>query len=378
MSQGRQTNQVQQPAAVAAPGRDPHQGAATEATEAFVTRVIGDISGTAATVLAAIGDRLGLFQVLATYGPATSAELATRAGVDERYTREWLSGLTAARYLEYEPASRRFTLPAAYVPVLAQEGGSRFFGGSYQAWLGALGILQPLLDAFRHGGGVPFEEYSPDVWDGMARRSAAWFDHLLVQRWLPAVPAVQAALTRGALLADVGCGYGRALIRLAQAFPASRFVGYDVFAPNVARATEEAQEAGVGDRVHFEVRDVAGGLPEPFDVVTTFDVVHDAVAPRALLRAIRQGLRADGTYLCLEFSCPDALEADAGDPLAAVGYAGSLLYCLTTSLAHGGEGLGARGLPERKVRELCAEAGFSRVGRAPLEDPFNVLYVIEP
>jgi SAM-dependent methyltransferase len=133
----------------------------------------------------------------------------------------------------------------------------------------------------------------------------------------------------------------------------------------------------VGDRVRFEQRDVAQGLPERYDVITAFDVVHDTVAPRALLRAICRALSPDGTFLCLEFNCPDRLEDDIGNPLATVGYTGSTLFCLTTSLAHGGEGLGSRGLHERKLRELCAEAGFGRVARAPIENPFNILYVIQ-
>jgi SAM-dependent methyltransferase len=134
----------------------------------------------------------------------------------------------------------------------------------------------------------------------------------------------------------------------------------------------------VGDRVRFERRDASQGLPEPYDVVTAFDMVHDAVAPRALLRAIRQALRPGGVFLCLEFNCPDRLEDDLGNPMATMGYTGSLLFCMTTSLAHGGEGLGARGLPEGRLLELCTEAGFGSVHRAPIENPFNILYEVRP
>jgi SAM-dependent methyltransferase len=178
-------------------------------------------------------------------------------------------------------------------------------------------------------------------------------------------------------VADVGCGHGRALITLAHAFPNSRYVGYDVFAPAVARAQANAEAAGVTERVQFRTLDVVQGLPEPYDLITTFDVGHDMVNPRGALRAIRQALRPDGTYLMLEINCHDTLEANAG-PLGALFYSASVLYCMTTSLAHGGEGLGTMGLPESKVRALCTEAGFSSVRRLPLENPFNTLYEITP
>ena len=154
-------------------------------------------------------------------------------------------------------------------------------------------------------------------------------------------------------------------------------MGYDNFAPSIAQATANAQAAGVADRVRFEHRDVSEGLPEQYDVITTFDVVHDAVNPRGLLRAIRNGLRPGGRYVCLEINSSDKLEENIG-LLGAFFYSCSVLYCMTTSLAHHGEGLGTVGLPEPKMRELCAEVGFSNVWRVPMENPFNILYEITP
>lgn len=195
--------------------------------------------------------------------------------------------------------------------------------------------------------------------------------------WLPALPEVQAKLERGALMADAGCGRGKALIKLAQAFPRSRYVGYDIFEPTILQARAHAQAAGVADLVRFEHRDVSAGLPEQYDVITTFDVVHDAVDPRGLLQAIRQALRSDGRYVCLDINCSEKLEENAG-PLGSLFYGFSMLYCMTTSLAGHGEGLGTVGLPEATLRELCMEAGFSSVRRVPLENPFNTLYEIQP
>ena len=345
--------------------------------EAFVHKVFGDTSATLTTTLAALGDRLGLFKDLAAHGPATSGELATRTGIHERYAREWLGGMASAGYLEYEPTSRRFTLPPEHAPVLAQERGPVFFGGVYQMMTGMNGVLDQLTAAFRAGGGVPQSAYTEDLWDGMERFSINWFENLLTQQWLPAMPDVQAKLERGVQVADIGCGRGQALIKLAQAFPNSRYIGYDIFGPTITRATANAQAAGVADRVRFAQRNVSQGLPEQYDVITTFDVVHDAVDPVGLLRTIRQGLRADGVYVCLDVNCSDKLEENQG-PLGAMFHGFSVLYCMTTSLAGGGMGLGTLGFHAPKVRELCTAAGFQSVRQVPLDNPFNNLYEIRP
>jgi 2-polyprenyl-3-methyl-5-hydroxy-6-metoxy-1,4-benzoquinol methylase len=346
-------------------------------TDAFVGKVLADTAGLAVTVMSSIGDRLGLFKNLAEQGPATSAELAERADVNERYTREWLSAMASAGYLEYNPATCRFTLPPEHVPVLAQEGGPVFFGGVQEEIVGLTGPINQLMQAFRSGGGVPMEAYDPSAWEGIARFTSGWFENLLVPVWLPAMPNVLAKLERGALVADVGCGQGKALIKLAQTYPQSRYVGYDSFAPSIEQARTNVEAAGVADRVRFQHRDVSEGLPEQYDVITTFDVVHDAVNPRGLLRAIRTALRPDGRYVCLEIKSSDKLEENIG-LLGAFFYSCSVLYCMTTSLAHHGEGLGTVGLPESKMRELCAEAGFSNVWRVPMENPFNILYEVTP
>jgi 2-polyprenyl-3-methyl-5-hydroxy-6-metoxy-1,4-benzoquinol methylase len=339
--------------------------------------VLGDASGLTNTVLASIGDRLGLFQDLKAHGPATSTELAARTGINERYAREWLHGMASAGYLEYDPASGSFVLPPEHAPALADEGGPFFFGGVDQMLIGMVKPLEQLIEAFRHGGGVPQSAYDDDMWDGMERFTAGWFNNLLVQEWIPAMPEVRAKLEHGTDVADIGCGRGQALIKLAQAFPNSRYVGYDAFEPTIARARANAEVAGVADRVRFKQLDASQGLPEQYDVITTFDVIHDAVDPLGLLRAIRGALKPDGPYVCLDINCSDKLEENIG-PLGAFFHGASVLYCMTTSLAHDGEGLGTLGLHEPKMRELCAEAGFSSVHHVPLENPFNILYEIKP
>ena len=341
--------------------------------EAFVGQVLANTSAAMVTTLAAIGDRLGLFKTLAALGPSTSADIAAHAGVVERYAREWLGGMTSAGYVTYDPATRRFALPPEHAAALADEGGPVFFGGIYEMLLSASSVVDRIADAFRVGGGVPQSAYDERFWDGMERFSGGWFDNALVQQWVPAMPAVQRKLREGADVADVGCGRGRALIRLAQAFPHSRYVGYDAFRPSVERATSHAREAGVGDRVRFDVRDAASDLPGRYDVITTFDVIHDAADPVGVLRSIFRALKADGVYVCLDANCSEKLEENTG-PLGSMFHGISILYCMTTSLAAGGAGLGTLGLHEHKLRELAAVVGFRDIKRVAIENPFNNLY----
>jgi 2-polyprenyl-3-methyl-5-hydroxy-6-metoxy-1,4-benzoquinol methylase len=345
--------------------------------EAFMQKALGDFSSSMTTGLVTLGDRLGLFKNLAENGPATSEELAQRTGVNERYAREWLRGMTAAGYLERDDDSGRYVLPPEHAPVLAQEAGPMFLAGGLQMLPAMYAPFDHLLEVFRSGGGVQQSEYPPDLWDGMQRFTAGWVENMLIEEWMPTMPHLHEKLQRGAKAADVGCGAGQASIAYAKAYPNSTFVGFDAFGGQIERAQQNAEASGVGDRVSFELLDVAQGLPEKYDLVTTFDVIHDAVDPRGLLKAIRQGTKDDGDYVLLEINCADRHEDNKG-PLAAMFYGFSVFYCMTTSLANGGEGLGTCGMPEAKVRELCTEAGFSTVDKLPLDDPFNIIYDVRP
>lgn len=344
---------------------------------AFVRKALGDISGTNAVIMAAIGDRLGLFKAMDNGAPTNSQELASQAGVNERYAKEWLGGMAAAGYLEYDPADQGFSLPPEHAMVLAQEGGPKFLAGAYQALLGMLGPFDQLLEAFQNGGGVHQSAYDDNLWDGLERFSGGWFENLLLPEWMPAMPAVQAKLETGASVADVGCGRGRAMIKLAQEYPNSSFTGFDVFPPTIKQAAANAQATGVDDRVSFQELDVSQGLPEQYDIITTFDVIHDAADPLGLLRSIRQSLNPGGYYVLLDINCSENLEENLG-PLGTTFHGFSLMYCLTTSLANDGAGLGTLGLHPPKVEELCTQAGFSSVNLLPLENPFHNLYEIKP
>src|ERR1700759_2024625 len=339
----------------------------------FTGRGLADSAAAATIVLAALGGRAGVFKDMAENGPATSGERAGRTGLSERYVREWLGGMFAAGYLTYDDAQQRYALPAEHVPTLATEPGPAFFGGVHQELIGAIQRYDQVADAFRQGGGVRAADLHPDVWTGTSRFTAQWHQNMLIQQWLPLVPQTTGLLQAGARVADVGCGTGQALLALAREYPGITATRYDVHPEAVAQARRAAAEAGLADRVSYQVLDVAAGLPESYDVITTFDVVHDAVDPLGLLRSIRDALRPGGRYLCLEINCSDRT-ADNTGPIATLLYGFSVLYCMTTSLAEGGEGLGTLGLPEPVLRDLAAKAGFAQVRHVEMDNPFNSLY----
>ncbi len=352
----------------------PEPAVDTGRLEAFAGKVLGDTAGASAVLLSAMGDRLGLWKDLASRGPATAGELARRAGLTERYVREWLAAMNAAGYVELDPESGRFILPAEHAQVLAVEGGPAFLSGVHQELLGCMAVYDRVSDAFRQGGGVPIADYNADFFVGMERFTNTWFENHLLQTWIPAMPEVERRLVGGADVADVGCGGARGLVKLARAYPHSRFAGFDDSEAQVTRALANVAAEGLADRISVEVRDVGGtGLPHEYDVVFTFDVVHDAVDPLGLVRAIREALRPDGIYACLEVSSSPDPRDNVG-PVATLLYGFSVLLCTTISLAHGGRGLGTMGLPEPAFHDLCRQAGFASVRTVPIDNPINSLY----
>ena len=348
----------------------PHTQVEPAEVEAFAGRAIGDLAGAMATVLCAIGDRVGLFRALAA-GPATAAELATRAGADERYVLEWARGLAAAGYLEADRDSGRFALPPAHAAVLAEEGGVFFLGGGYEELAGMLQVLGRVAEAFRTGGGVPQAAYPDVAYEGMARFTRSWFDHHLVDTWLPLVPGLEERLKAGVRWADVGCGAGRAVIRLARAFPRSEFVGFDYHEASIERAREAAAEAGVADRITFEVATAKGYPGSGYDFVCVFDCLHDMGDPVGASRHVFETLAPGGTWMIVEPYASDRLE-DNLNPVGRMFYAASTTICTPASLAQEvGLALGAQA-GEARLTEVITAGGFTHVRRAT-ETPFNLI-----
>lgn len=340
--------------------------------EAFVDGVLDDVKGHQVALMVALGDHLGLFPALA-QAPATSAELARRTGLQPRYVAEWLAGMTAAEYVAYDPTDALFWVTPEQAAVLADDTSPVGLAGLFHEMPGAWAVFGDVTQAFRCGGGVTLDRYPPAWWDGMERFTGTWFHNLLLSEWIPAADGIAATLAEGAHLADIGCGRGRALITLLQAYPDVTAVGYDLSTAQLEGARRNAEQAGVADRVRFQQRDTADGLDDRFDVITAFDVAHDLADPDAVFRSIRQALRPGGSFLLLDFKVADRLEDNIGR-IPAMFYGFSLTYCLTTSLAHDGEALGTCGLPESEVRTRCDKAGFATVDVVPFDNPFNVLY----
>ncbi len=340
----------------------------------FAGLMMNDLGAAMQGALTYIGDRLGIFKTLAGAGAVTSVELAERTGLNERYLREWLGAMTAAKYISYDPSTSRYSMSPENAMILANEESPFYMGGFMQMVVPEVGMAPKLLESFRTGKGLAQSEYPPEVFEAIERGSAPMYRHQLIRKWMPAMPQVVERLNAGGTALDVGCGSGRAVIALATAYPKARIFGYDAHPGSVERARANAKAAGVADRVTFDVVDCTRLPAEQFDFIATFDVVHDSVDPGGLLKSIRNALKSDGSYLMVEVNVSNRPE-DNINPMGRMMYSASTLYCMTVSLAHGGAGIGAL-MGEPKARELAATAGFSSFQRLPVKDAFSVLYEI--
>jgi SAM-dependent methyltransferase len=329
--------------------------------EEFAGELFGLYTGGMLTFMIDIGHRTGLFEAAAA-GPATTKGLAVRAGLEERYVREWLGAMATAHILDYDPGSGVYELPPEHAACLTGKGSSnaaRF--GQMVTHLGK--FVQPVARAFRDGGGIPYSEFIPEFTDVMDAVSRNGFDEHLVADVLPLVPGLPDRLAAGARVADIGCGTGHAIVVAARVYPASTFIGYDSSEPAIERARAEAADADLTNAT-FELRDVAElTVDEPFDAIMSFDTIHDQADPSRVLKAVHDALVPGGAYLMVEPRVSSSLEQNIGNPMAPLLYAISTLHCLTVSLAQGGMGLGTA-FGEQKALELLAAAGFGS-GRGP-------------
>ena len=346
--------------------------------QTFAFKMIADITACQMGTLTTIGDRLGLFTLLATSGPVTCAEFASRAEIHERYAREWLSAMACHGYIAYDDTEKRFFMAPEHAFCLANPDSPFFLTPMIVMAPSYWNNIDLLTEAFQQGGGVPQERFGSEWRCGFERFSRTAFRNNLAQDWIPAMPQVDAALKAGGTVADIGCGNGQALIYLAQAYPEAILVGYDIFAPSVESANANAAAAGLSDRLRYEVYDAAEGIPGSYDLITTFDVVHDMPRPRPALKQIRNALKSDGTYFVLEFKFWSDLQKNIDHPMGigAFGYSVSTNYCMTQALAVGGEGTGTC-MGEDKMRELASEAGFTHFQTLDFPgNPFNLFYEI--
>jgi SAM-dependent methyltransferase len=344
--------------------------------EGFLVSFTADAAAAQSAVCAYVGDALGLYTAMAGAGPLTTAELADRTHTAERYVREWLSNQAAGGYVAYDPEAGTFELPAEQASVLADPHSPVYLPGVFEITGAMWATADRLIDAFRTGEGVGWEKHDHRLYRGVERLFGPMYRTQLVDAWIPALDGVEQRLRDGARVADVGCGHGVSTIAMAQAFPASQFVGLDYHAPSIAAASKAAAEAGVGDRAAFEIAD-ADALPDDeFDLVAMFDCLHDMGDPVGAAAHVRERLAPDGTLLLVEPMAGDDL-TDNLHPIGRMAYAVSTAVCTPTSLAQDGAcGLGAQA-GQAQLTEILTEAGFSHVRRAAAT-PFNLILEVRP
>ena len=325
--------------------------------EEFAGKVAGDQAAAYNAILVYLGDRLGLWQALASLETATSAELAERAGITPRYVQEWLSAQAANGYLTYDAATESFTMSTEAAAVLAEEESPTAMMAGFELIAAVWAGVDKLAHAYTTGEGVGWHEHDPRLFSGVARFYGTMYRNSLLTEWLPAVEGLIDRLQSGMRVLDVGCGLGVPTIMLAEAFPNSTFVGVDYHEESIRLAQAAALEAGVADRVHFEVAG-ATSYEGSHDLVLFFDAVHDFGDPVAALAHARSVLAPGGRIVAVEPYAEDTLEANLANPIAGVFYVGSSALCVPHSVSEGGAALGAQAGPAR-LTAAFRDAGFA-------------------
>jgi SAM-dependent methyltransferase len=345
---------------------------------AFASRLVTALNEGALCLMLSVGHRTGLFDALGQAAPQTSDELANRTGLNERYVREWLGALVAAGVVEIEPATQRYRLPAEHAAHLTQAAGADNLA-VFAQWIPVFGAVEDdIVDCFKRGGGVPYERYAR-FHAVMSEDSGQSVLSCLETHVVPLVPGLNERLAAGIRVLDVGCGSGRVVNRLAARYPKSRFVGMDLAREGIAYARAESVERDLGN-TEFLVRDLTDfdetAPPEAFDLVTTFDAVHDQAQPLRVLKGIHRCLKPEGVYLMQDIRGSSDVHKNVDHPLGTFLYTASCLHCMPVSLAQGGEGLGTMWGEELTI-EYLRRAGFDSIETHRLEhDIQNNWYVV--
>jgi SAM-dependent methyltransferase len=341
----------------------------------FMGRFVGDLGAVMHAATIVVGDQLGLYKGLAE-GASDVDTLARRTETDPRYLREWLSAQAASGYVQYDPATERFSLSEEQAFALAQEGSPAFIPGAFQIAVAQFKAIPKMARAMRSGLGLGWHEHDSALFHGTERFFRPGYAANLVSNWIPQLDGVEARLKAGAKVADVGCGHGASTIIMAQAFPASTFVGFDYHGPSIEHARNAAAEAGVADRVQFEVARAQDFPGNGYDLVAVFDCLHDMGDPVGAAAHVRASLKPDGTWLIVEPFANDRLE-DNLNPVGRIYYSASTFICTPASRSQEvGACLGAQA-GEARLRDVVTQGGFSRFRRAT-ETPFNLVLEARP
>ena len=345
-----------------------------ETTEEFAGRMIAAIDGASLAILLSIGHQTGLLDTMAGLGPATSAQIADAAGLDERYVREWLGGMTTGHVVDYDAGAGTYSLPAHRAAVLTRAAGPDNLA-LVTMFLPQLGeVEQKIVRCFREGGGLPYSEF-PRFHALMAEQSATVFDLALVDVVLPLVDGLPERLRAGADVADLGCGSGHAINVMAQAFPNSRFTGIDFSDDAISTGVQEAARLGLANAA-FESHNLTElDKTDAYDVITVFDAIHDQAQPARVLENIQRALRPGGVLLMADIKASSRLEENVDVPMSTYLYTVSLMHCMTVSLALGGAGLGTA-WGTQLATSMLVDAGFDDVRVLEIEsDPINNYYI---
>jgi SAM-dependent methyltransferase len=344
--------------------------------EAFMGQAVTDMGAIISAPLMVIGEKLGLYKAMAGAGPLSSQEVAERSGAAERYVREWLRNQAAGGYVSYDPDSDRYTLPDEHALALADEDSPFYILGLYDSIASLYADEDKILQAFRSGAGMGWHEHDHRLFRGTERFFRPGYRAHLVGEWIPALDGVQEKLERGAHVADVGCGHGASTIIMAAAFPNSEFSGFDYHDASIQRAREAGREAGVEDRINFEVASAKDYPGNGYDLVCVFDCLHDMGDPVGASAHVLETLDDDGTWMIVEPFANDRVEQNL-NPVGRVFYGASTVICTPASLAQEvGLALGAQA-GEARLTEVLKQGGFTRVRRAT-ETPFNLILEARP
>jgi 2-polyprenyl-3-methyl-5-hydroxy-6-metoxy-1,4-benzoquinol methylase len=346
-----------------------------ETTEAFTERMLAAIDSASVALLMSLGHQTGLLDTMAGLPPATSSEIAEAAGLNERYVREWLGGMTTGRIVDYDAATGTYCLPAHRAGVLTRAAGSDNLAVVAQFIPLLSEVEQKVIGCFRSGGGVSYSEF-PRFHALMAEMSGVVFDGGLIDVVLPLVDGLVERLQAGADVADFGCGSGHAINLMAQAFPASRFTGIDFSEEAISAGRQEAARMGLRNATFASHNLTELTTVAAYDVITAFDSIHDQAQPARVLQNIHRALRPGGVLLMADVKASSRLEENVGVPLSTYLYVTSLMHCMTVSLALDGAGLGAA-WGTQLATSMLADAGFDDVAVVETEtDPFNAYYIV--
>jgi SAM-dependent methyltransferase len=342
---------------------------------AFLGKVVGDVGAAMSAALVVIGDQLGLYRKLAQHGPSTAGELARHTGTAERYIQEWLDAQASGGYVEYSPETGRYALPPEQAVALSDDQSPAFVPGLFQITAAMWASVDRISERFGSGAGLAWGEHHDCLFEGTERFFRSGYIGNLVGSWLPALDGAVERLERGAKVADVGCGLGASTILMAQAFPRSRFFGFDSHPASIDRARKRAAAAGVGDRVTFDEARSTDFPGRDYDLVAHFDCLHDMEDPVGAARHTREALARDGLWMIVEPFASD-LREENHNPVGRVFYSASTMLCVPHSLSRRGPALGAQA-GEARLRNVASQGGFSRFRRAT-ETPFNLVLEARP